>query len=405
MATPRFKPASLAFAASLSLPLLAAQAGASSLPPYKMVRSLQLVQDLIADGDHAVLPMQRKILELIDRRLRASTATDFEDDRNFRALLVYAMSGGNPATVGSLLDKLTLEEIERTAGIGVVSYLNGLVFEAREAMSGFDPEQFPHEVAAFLYLVKGSVVGAENAGEAIGLLDKARLLSPGTLVEEAALRRTLSLAVSESQPERFFPASSQYARRFLRSPYAGQFADTFVSGVAEMATSANLPQITETVSWMTREQAKTIYLRIARQAAIDGKSELLAFAAAKANEYDGADTAPDPRSDLYAGISSVTSESVDEVLESLTKLDPATLSARDRELLKAAKGIAKDVLAPPLEQTNAKPSPSPARIADAPGGNETAEDLENELGIDRDIVASTRSKLEAIDKLLTETER
>ncbi len=32
------------------------------LPPYQMVRSLQLVQDRIAAGDHAALPIQRKLL-------------------------------------------------------------------------------------------------------------------------------------------------------------------------------------------------------------------------------------------------------------------------------------------------------------------------------------------------------
>ena len=35
-----------------------------------MVRSLQLVQDRIASGDHAALPMQRKLLEMIDKRFR-----------------------------------------------------------------------------------------------------------------------------------------------------------------------------------------------------------------------------------------------------------------------------------------------------------------------------------------------
>ena len=39
-----------------------------SSQPYQMVRSLQLVQDRIAGGDHAALPMQRKLLEMIDAR-------------------------------------------------------------------------------------------------------------------------------------------------------------------------------------------------------------------------------------------------------------------------------------------------------------------------------------------------
>jgi len=70
-----------------------------ALQPYQLVRSLQLVQDRIASGDHAALPMQAKLLEMADARLRAADADDFKDPKNFRALLVYGMSGGNPVTV------------------------------------------------------------------------------------------------------------------------------------------------------------------------------------------------------------------------------------------------------------------------------------------------------------------
>ena len=69
------------------------------MQPYQLVRSLQLVQDRIASGDHAALPMQGKLLEMIDPRLRRPTPQDFKDAKNFRALLVYGMSGGNPLTV------------------------------------------------------------------------------------------------------------------------------------------------------------------------------------------------------------------------------------------------------------------------------------------------------------------
>ena len=98
---------------TLALPILAAVALGStaaradftngSLQPYQMVRSLQLVQDRIAGGDHAALPMQKKLLELTDARFRAASDKAFADRRNAHALMVYAMSGGNPATVADSL--------------------------------------------------------------------------------------------------------------------------------------------------------------------------------------------------------------------------------------------------------------------------------------------------------------
>src|SRR5262249_38819497 len=115
--------------AALAAVLLAGSAeivlaeGETPLAPYQMVRSLQLVQDRIASGDQAALPMQRKLLEMIDLRFRKATAQDFVDQRNFQALLVYAMSGGNPATMEVLLSKLHLDETQRSLGTGILAYL------------------------------------------------------------------------------------------------------------------------------------------------------------------------------------------------------------------------------------------------------------------------------------------
>ena len=64
-----------------------------TLQPYQLVRSLQLVQDRIAAGDHAAMPMQAKLLEMTDTRLREADAEDFKDPKNFRALLVVLRRG------------------------------------------------------------------------------------------------------------------------------------------------------------------------------------------------------------------------------------------------------------------------------------------------------------------------
>lgn len=389
----------LAFVA-LGLGPARAEFDGNGLQPYQMVRSLQLVQDRIAGGDHAALPMQKKLLELIDTRFRAAGNTDFEDRRNFHALMIYAMSGGNPATIAELLSRLEIDEADRAAGAGVLGYLTGDVAQARAAMATIDPAQHPLEVAAFLSLVKGSVVAGEDAAAGMAMLDSARLIGPGTLVEEAALRRTISLAAGSGDTERFMSASEQYARRFLRSPYASQFAESFVSGIISLKqTGLDLRRIEQTAAWMTQEQARTVYLRLARRAAIDGDATLLAFATRNARERgDGASDGSDPRNELYSSISSVTSDTVEEVLSRLEELDTSRLSNRDRALLNAARTIAAEVVAPvtaraalPIRRQAADDDTDDLAFADEP----TATDA---------IVVSARSRLEAIDKMLEETE-
>jgi len=367
------------------------------LQPYQMVRSLELVQDRIAGGDHAALPMQKKLLELIDARFRGADSREFAERRNFDALMVYAMSGGNPETVAASLEGLSLGEVDRAATEGVLNYLDGDVAEARRAMASVEPTVHAQDVAAFLALVKGSVVAGDDVASGLAMLDRARLLAPGTLVEEAALRRTLALAVPAGDVERFTRAAEQYSRRFLRSPYAAQFAEAFVAGILTLRDRIDLARVEQAVSWMTPEQARTVYLRLARRAAIDGDTVMLDFASRRATvEADTVSDASDARSELYASISSVTSDSVDAVLDRLIEMDASKLSSADRALLEAARTVATEVVAPVNLPMNAHAGP-PATES-VPAGDDAAGP-----GTIDPLVTSARARLEEIDRLLEES--
>lgn len=318
------------------------------LQPYQMVRSLQLVQDRLAAGDHAALAMQAKLLELIDARFRVSLPGDFSEPRNLHALLVYGMSGGNPATVEATTARIQLNDTNRAVVDGVSAYLSGNPAKAIAALRDVEPEDLTDDLVAYVALVKGSLLVAEEPDRALVLFDRARLSSPGTLIEEAALRRSIAVAAVTGDTARFALASTQYVARFLYSPYASQFADTFVSGVVALNLAISPDKLADITSMMDGEREKVIYLRIARRAAIDGLAELSAFASAMAEKPHGDRTvAEDPRALLYASLSTLTSHDMDEVRERLGKIDPSLLSANDRSLLDAAKAITREVIAPP----------------------------------------------------------
>lgn len=369
--------AGIALMVGLSLP-----AGAEGMQPYQMVRSLHRLQDRIADGDHAALPMQRRLLGVIDERLRATDPAVFEDPRNIRALLVYGASGGNPATLESIVGRLALGERERMLSEGIVRYARGDFAGARAMLEGFDPLATEDTLAAPLALMMGALLSQEDPVGALRLFDKARLLSPGTLIEEAALRRSITLSASAHDVQRFALASRQYVRRFLRSPYASQFAESFVSAVIALQAEVDLGLVEEVVAGMTPEQARTIYLRIARQSAIEGHERLLAFASRNARKHavEQGDER-DPRAVLYANLAAVTGENAEKVLKTLKEIDAQRLSPGDRRLLRAATEIAEEVVAPP----------SPEAAQDATIDEEGALFL-----------AETREKLAAIDALLRE---
>jgi chemotaxis protein MotC len=335
------------------------------LEPYQMVRSLQHVQDRVAVGDHAALPIQRRLLEMIDERLRKASAAELMQPSNLQAMLVYAMSGGNPATLKSILLRLHLEERDSRIAAGILGYLNGGTRNASAVLKSVDPMREPAEIGSFIALLKGSLASLEDPKGALKLLDQARLLSPGSLVEEAALRRSIALAATVEDAGRFVRHADQYARGYIRSPYASQFADAVVSGVIKLNDRIDLAAVDDVVGLMNPEQQKVIYLRIARRAAIDGLVELSKYAAAKADAVDlPAEGEKDPRLLLYTSLTSVATEPVETIRARIGRIDRAKLSEGDRELLDAVLAVSNGIVDEPAALTpstvSPKPGPAPA---------------------------------------------
>jgi chemotaxis protein MotC len=405
----------------------------AALEPYQIVRSLELVQDRLAGGDHASQPMQRKLLEMIDSRFATREGARFDNELNRRALLVYAMSGGNPDTVKAALEHLGQDDPNRALGEKILFYVNGQPTEAKEAFASVDPMATTPDVGMYLALVKGSMLAEAEPTEALALLDRARLLGPGTLVEEAALRRSLAIAAVLGDASRFLKLAENYVRTYLRSPYASQFADAFVAGVVQLDGTIDRSSVKHVTALMDSEQETVIYLRIARRAAIDGLTELAAFAAKEAEAVD-----KDPRAELYAGLSSVTSGNVGQVIDKLSRIDRDRLSDNDRQLLDAATAIAASLTAAPagMKQTPAaaetsevrgvgpEPIPPPAQTpadqpqaalpAAAPGdtapyqteqGDALAKNVDTAAEQADAVVAATRAKLADIDRLIGEMPR
>jgi chemotaxis protein MotC len=340
----------MALAHLVALGAAGADEAPPALAPFQMVRSLQIVQDRIADGDHAALPMQTKMIELIDQRILDAAPEEFADRRNFDALLVYGMSGGNPQTVEAVAARLDLDQHDASLAAGLIAYFRSNTGRAQSLLAPLDPEKEGREVAAFLALIKGTLRAIEQPTDGLALMDLARLYAPGTLVEESALRRSIAIAVKIGDSERFIRASEQYGRRFLRSPYASHFADGFINGVVAFHEKIVLAEVEEIVSAMNAEQQLAVYLRIARKAAILGHAELAEFASSRAGRVDGEQgvTGDDPRAAFYNALASVATGSIEEVADRLAAIDRAALSKRDQRLLVAAQEIVKGVLAAPL---------------------------------------------------------
>lgn len=404
-------------------PVAAEQA---SLQPYQLVRSLQRLQDQIASGDKPALGMQREMVNLIDKRLENASEEVMKEPRNARAVISYAMSGGNPATLENLLPRIGQKDDHENEfiqmGIAVLIYQKGSPTAAAERLAKLDPMAEGGMLGAGLALVRGMVSREEDAS--IADLKIAALLAPGTLVEEAALRRMLIIYRKQHKPREFLHVAARYARTFIESPYALQFAHEFKEAVVDMDPGIDRSEVLNVLDFMPQPYRDAMRTRVVRQATVAGKNDLVRALTEGARPADArtaegsGEPAPEAAggepTDFYALISQITSENVAEVAKDLSKIDPATLSEADRELLRAVLAVAGAVTGPipspqaviaDTEVVDEAPASQAVAMDDhdqasLPMADETAEPTEEFKGF----LSDARKTLDGVDKILEDVQ-
>jgi chemotaxis protein MotC len=320
----------------------------NELEPYKLIRSLQVVQDAVVSGDHSAMEMQRFLLGVIDSRLRSADEKVFDDPRNVDAALIYAMSGGNPETLEILAIKDKFGNFDNEITTVLRAYLNGRAAKTQEEMQEVVNIYRDTPVGPYLTLVAANVTAALNDTSALELFDWARLTAPGTLVEEAALRRSLFIAERNDLVDEAISYAQLYARRFINSPYAGQYADLLVDLVVLNYGKVGEDRLNAILSFMDRPRKREVYLRIARKAVISGLRDLALLASEKAEELlMPGDDVPKALTNLYSGMAKVPTEGVNAVLDTLNAVPERQLTSRDRALREAARTVAAEVIRKP----------------------------------------------------------
>jgi chemotaxis protein MotC len=421
----------IALCAALAVPDVA-RAESVSAPPYLLVRSLQTIQDKVISGDLQSLEIQRYLLNEIDRRLRTIDMAVFEDPRNVDAALIFAMSGGNPET----LDILAERDVEGNFDNRVTSilrrYLSGRGSTATKQLKDVVPEYRNTRIGPYLGLIGANALMESETDTALEFFDWARVAAPGSIVEEAALRRSLAITSLKGDAKRALHYARRYARRYMSSPYASQFADIFVSLAIEQKQALPPPEIKAVLSLVERKRQREIYLRLGRRAAIEGDKPLAEFATEEARRLSNAeDTGQLALVELYSGLVNVPTDGIEKVLRQLAEIPDLSLSPKDRFLRDAATVIAEEVLRPPGEDSlrqvkrdmvdkeyrdmmservakaikdaarNEASTPAPVAIPEDLPAETRMQALDSRIDRIEDFVSIGRSKLKDIDALLS----
>lgn len=345
--------------------------------PVQLARMLTALQDDIALGSSDALAAQRVLSRRIAERFRAATRKEWRDPGNARALAIYALSGGDPAVVRDVLQKTRLKNPYKALVAGALAFLEGRAKDAKRHFDTIGTEEVDASVRGSMLLAQAALVVADDPAGASAYLDEARLAAPGTLVEEAALRRAILIAAERDELPSFERMVDRYLRKFRASVYAGNFRQRFAAALTRMTfirDPQTFPRLDAMLEPMTEAGRQELYLMVARAAVENGNHLAAQLAARRVQETAEPGTLDHRRARLYQAAAEVVDAPLSAAaVGTLTALGAEPLPAEDRALLAAALSLSRTVMDLPAAQLLATAAPDYVAVGDGFGiGSATA---------------------------------
>ncbi len=364
--------------------------------PFELVRSLRVLQDRIASSGNDALLAHRQAMPAISAQLAAVEPERWREPRNARAAVLYILSGGEPRILEALRDPGRMPEPAGKLLRGALAYAEGRDREAGALLADVDARSLDPGIAGAIALVQGALAAnAADAKKAIALLDDARLLSPGTLVEETALRRQMLLLPAAGRWDRLAPLLGRYIRRFRKSSFASSFWRQLAAEIAgrePAGGSDRLARLEAALEGLEVEERRDLHLSMAREGIARGKVELTRFAVEIAMRAADRGSAAAQRAQVYDAAALIITGEVDRGLSLLDAVEREKLTAPDAGLLDAARSAARQIRRLP-ETTAGSTSPLPPGAA-----GERARELS---GIGLNVIGRAHTAMAGVDALLS----
>src|SRR3984957_10629114 len=177
-------------------------------------------------------------------------------------------------------------------------------------------------------------------------LDWARLVEPGGLVEEAALRREIALLADAKDINRLTVLTRQYVTRFAASLYASDFLRDLAGAIARLGLvddPADYKLLSSAVAALPPDGRREFLLNLAKSGVVSAHFAAAASAATEALESSKADSPDAMRARLYLAASRLFSDAYDAAIADLKTLSASELDRADASLLAAARKVAAEL--------------------------------------------------------------
>jgi chemotaxis protein MotC len=304
--------------------------------PYEMIRSLQSLQEQIAQGNTHAMRAQRALLTKMDAHFVGLQAEVWQEPRNARAAVIHLLSGGHPEVMRYLLSLDPAPAVDRKLMEASLAYVEGREEEMQALLTDIDPLELPASLGGHVALVKAAPYIRTDPETAMELLQVASLLMPGTLVEEAALRREVFLAGMTANVDRFRVLSIRYLRRFRASVYAGDFRRRFALSLDTLGfvkSEDKFALLDDVLHEFDADSRRGLYLRLARSALLAGHLNVARKATGEALTLTVEGTKENEILKIYLAATRLDPEFITANRDLLWSIDKSILTAQDLAML------------------------------------------------------------------------
>jgi chemotaxis protein MotC len=336
-------PGRLMLALTAFAALAPAVAFADSAKVSDLIDELQRMQAKVAQGDKAAYAAELNQLKTIGAAIATASPETWKNKREADSLVIYILSGGALADVGPLLKGDALIESERSLARGALAYVTNHEADAASQLEKADLAATDARLAGEVAFARSVLETKRDPKAAVDLLDWSRLLAPGGLVEEAALRREIALLAEAKDVTRLAMLTRAYVTRFSASLYAADFLRDLARAVVRLGLAddpANYKLIASGVASLPPEGRRAFLLNLAKSGIVNARFAVAASAATEALESSKNDSPEAMRARLYLAAGRLFSDGYDGAIADLRTLPESKLDRSDASLLSAARRVA-----------------------------------------------------------------
>ncbi|KZL17755.1 chemotaxis protein [Pseudovibrio axinellae] len=328
----------------------------STADPDLMVLELQILQDEIIKGNLEAYNLLQPSLIVIGRRFLRLDREVWKQEKHARAAVSFMLSGGS----GSVFQELAVQGVvfsgDPNLFAGAMAYSQGNRKLALRLLARVDPLTLPVAVAGQVALAQAILTSNEDPAAAQRYFDVARLMMPGTLVEESALRRQAPMVAKLGDTQKFERLARRYLFQYSGSVFASEFRDTVanvISGAEYLKKENEWERVFQLVSEFDEESQHILLLRLARAALVSGNTAFAIRGSTAFLELEAKNEQQTNEAELYLSAAKASSEDWKDAISGLVEVKVSDLEPDVQLIQTAAIAMANSIREWPQPETPA----------------------------------------------------